>query len=193
MQDGEEKGTSTDVIQSFNLLLIKVEASVRYHARRQRFFDTFNNTTLFVVLVANTAAFADVFRQVTAASGLLVTVLVALILVTRVSERARDHNDLRRRFIELLQRITESRRQNDPSVLDSLDAARLEIKIDEPPINMIVYALCHNEVIKATVDSQETERSYLNVRFYHRVLGLFTRAFDDSLKWRPYRGPSSDR
>ena len=171
-----------ELAKGFHDLRFDVDVSERYHSRRRGFFDFINNFTLFVVLIANTAAFADVFPMIPLPeTSLLTTVLVAITLVGRVSSRARDHDDLRRRFIELLQSMTKGREHMNKEMLAAWEAKRLEIEIGEPPINRVVHALCYNDVVKS-LSMDESKKKYVKVRLHHRLFGSLTRVFDDRFK-----------
>ena len=171
---------------SADSLRFHVDVSVRYHTRRRRFFDSLNNTVLFAVLVFNTAAFANVIPIISSIalelSSLFTTILVAMTLVGRMSGKARDHEDLRRSFIKLQQEMELKRDQTDHGMIASWESKRLEIEIDEPPINRVVHALCYNEAVRSLEKIRESDKAFVRVGFHHRVFGWFTRAFDDSLK-----------
>ena len=177
---------------AFDDLMFHVRCSVKYHAERRRFYENVNNLVLFLALVLNTATIAsvlDLFGQKIDGSGMwiglipsvVVTVLIGLTLVGRVGTKANDHNDLKRRFIRLQQQMEQHVALVDDEALAAWKAERLDIEMDEPPINRVVHAKCYNEVVKSLTTLSDVEKAYVKLEWKHRLFGWFTRAFDGSL------------
>lgn len=106
-------------MEQFNDLLFHVHCSIKYHARRRRLFENINNVALFVAFLFSTATMSSLLDAPTDASlprmllsdlpAVATSVLIGLSLVGRVSTKANDHNDLKRRFIKLQQRMERER------------------------------------------------------------------------------------
>ena len=126
--------------------LFGVRRSVRYHRHRQAFFDALNDAALFVTAVAGSAACAAAFATLgwTAAAAAVAALASAFNLVIAPSRRARRHDDLARRFIELEQSAV----QPGASASD-VEQRRLTIEQDEPPVYRVLDTICHNEVMRS--------------------------------------------
>lgn len=136
-----------------------VQRSVRYHARRQSFFDLWRRWTSFMsLLLGSTAAAAvmgEIGHHVALSTAFAVAVLSAFDLVVGTAESARKHNDLRRRFVALESRIL-ANEEPDASTVSEWCAERLAIESDEPPTYIALNMLCENEQAIAT----DTDRRY---------------------------------
>lgn len=171
----------------FEDLMFHVRCSVKYHAERRRFYENVNNFVLFLALVLNTATIASLLDFFSNAwlgfiPSIAVMVLIGLSLVGRVSSKANDHNDLKRRFIRLQQQMERHAASSmDDGKLASWRAERLDIEMDEPPINRVVHAKCYNEVVKSVTTLSDAQKAYVKLRWKHRLFGWLTRAFDGSL------------
>ncbi len=132
--------------------LFDVRLSIRYHDRRQGFFDAVLKLSMFVTIVFNSSAVGLLLSQVddlwTVLTMLIGTVMLAASLAYGVRSKSSLHEDLRRRFIELEQEI-----RNRPPDADTATWAQIErlaIEADEPSASMAtVIAICHNEESKA--------------------------------------------
>lgn len=130
-----------------------VQRSVRYHARRQIFFDRWRRVTSFLSLLLGSAAAAAVMGQighhVALGMGFAVAILSAFDLVVNTAEMARKHAELGRRFIKLEASILAD---EDPSkeTVNAWCGERLDIESDEPPTYKALNLLCENEQAIAT-------------------------------------------
>lgn len=177
------------VPSEFNDLMFHVRCSVKYHAERRRFYENVSNFVLFFALVCNTATMASLLdflggqQDGVAWVGFVPSIAVMLALgfglVLRVSSKANDHNDLKRRFIRLQQDM--ERHGSEEGRLASWKAERLDIEMDEPPINRVVQAKCYNEVVKSLTTLSDAQKAYVKLHWKHRLFGWCTRAFDGSL------------
>lgn len=130
-----------------------VQRSVRYHARRQTFFDRWRRLTSFTSLLLGSGAAAAVMGQIghNVALGMAfaVAVLSAFDLVIDTAGMTRKHADLGRRFIKLEAKILAD---EDPSyeTVTAWCGERLDIESDEPPTYKALNLLCENEQAIAT-------------------------------------------
>jgi hypothetical protein len=135
-------------ITTIETLLFNVRLSIRYHNRRRSFFDTVNLAASFIAVVFGSAAIAALWSKwpdgaVYAAA--LVSLVSGANLVLRSSERARQHHELARRFIELEQKVLPA----SEGEFFELYKQKLQIESDEPPGLGVLMIVCHNEQISA--------------------------------------------
>jgi hypothetical protein len=157
-------------------LLFHVRRSRRYHDSRRGFLEGFQNFKNLASVILGSAAVVKLF---TTAGGLFLTIaalivgiLSAIDLVYKSSTKARDHSDLRRRFIELEEEILGV---HDPTreQIHAWEQKRLVIEASEPPILKVLDAICHNQQLLA----DGYERAYfLKIgkvqRFFAQVITL---------------------
>ena len=161
-------------------LLFDVRRSVRYHDRRQRFYQNVQNFAVFVVLLfsmATVATFGTVIGQVLPVwvkllPAVLTSVLMGLTLVYRIGEKAWLHADLKRRFIELEQHLEQSHATCNGQLIPEVTKKRLEIETTEPPVLRVLDVLCHNELMRAMGYPRE---NLVPIGFWQR---LFAPLFD---------------
>ncbi|NBC32480.1 MAG: hypothetical protein GVY13_07365 [Alphaproteobacteria bacterium] len=142
-----------------------IEKSMRYLQRRRDFFDRMHKLFLLLIILSGTASFASFFGS-GAAWGLVTALLAATDLVFGLSDRARDHEFLRRRFAQLAGRL---RATSDPTEADIHEwtRERIEIETDEPPTMWALEASCYNEVVHAW--GRETDWGVVPLRWHHRL------------------------
>lgn len=173
-----------------------VRRSIKYHSHRQRFFENALNVSLFlafgsgpvVVLLAVTAdADADAASNVEwlrYVPAIFTSVFTGAALVAKVGVKANLHGELKIEFIRLQQDMERRRLDaQDENAVADWTAQRLGIETREPPINRVVDGLSHNEVLHSMGEKDDTQ--YIRVLVWHRLVGSFTRYFDNGL--RPYR------
>ena len=135
-------------------VLFHVRLSIRYHERRQGFFDGFLKLSIFVTLVLNSSAVGLMLSQVEELWTILVmltgTVMLAGSLAYGVRSKSAQHGDLRRRFIELEQDIRSNKPSDETEQMEWAQVKRLAIEADEPSSTMrTVEAICHNDESQA--------------------------------------------
>lgn len=130
-------------------LLFGVRRSVRYHRRRQRFFDRAHHLVQAATLVASSAAVVSLLGAWgwTAVAAAVAAGGAAAAVVVGPDRRAREHDGLAREFIALEREMALA--ECDPERLAEWQAKRLEIEAAEPPILRVLDALCHDELIRA--------------------------------------------
>ena len=133
-------------------LLFGVRRSVRYHMRRQRFFDRLDRVGALASLVAGSSTIvtllASVDHRLVLAAAAATALAGASAVIFTPGLRARQHNDLAREFLGLERDMV---RAGDATSgrLAELTARRLEIEATEPPILRVLDAMCHNELLTA--------------------------------------------
>jgi hypothetical protein len=147
---------------AYHELLFGIRRSVRYHASRRRFLDQLHKLSNFLTLLSGTGIFISVLSNLnqlwmTSAAFLIIT-LSLIDLVIDAPGKARLHNDLERRFLEL-EKCTISNKNPTQDDIISFESSRLEIEADEPPILKVLDIICHNELSRAL--------GYDKSNFYH--------------------------
>ena len=171
----------------YHNLMFGVRRSVKYHTYRQRFFENVLNLSLFMALASGPAlvflATADPLDNgwIKYAPAIITSVFTGVALVARVGTKATHHCQLKIDFIRLRQDMERQRgKANDEEAVAEWTARRLGIEEGEPPINRVVDGLCHNELVQA-MDIDDTTQ-YVRVLVWHRLVGPFTRYFDNGLR-----------
>ena len=143
--------------EEFRKLLFGVRRSVRYHARRRRFYERIHDWVLFVAVSSGSATVVAFGSELTArlpdwvkmAVPAVVTVAALADLVVGSMRKASLHSDLGRRFIALERRLVAAGSSPSEPALVEATQERLAIESDEPPALRVLDTLCHNELLRA--------------------------------------------
>ena len=119
---------------------------------------------MLLVVVLGTSSFANVFGQ-PAMLGLFAAILAALDLVIGFSMRARDHEMLYVRFMDLMAKA-ESVSEPKKEDLESWTEQRHLIEKDEPPHYQMLNLACYNEVVTARGLGYENT---IHLNWWHRT------------------------
>ena len=136
-------------------LLFGIRRSVRYHSRRQQFYEQFHQLVIFTSVLLGSATIGifagslapDWPLYIKLLPAVLVTVLSAADLVIGTIQKAWKHANLCRQFIELEQELEHI--DIDDNVIAVVTKKRLSIEMTEPPILKVLDTLCHNELLRA--------------------------------------------
>lgn len=163
----------SDISQVWKRLVTDVQRSVRYHIRRERFFDRwekFITASNFILSSTAVAALMSelVSRTVPVVAGAAIAVASVVDLVVGTSQMARRHSELARRFIALERSLRS--RAVDETAISEATSERLRIEEDEPPTLRVVDLLCHNEMVK--VLGGERDQMY-KISKWKKILGSF--------------------
>lgn len=156
-------------------LLFSVRRSVRYHARRERFFDGVHDLGALAAAIFGSAAVASLLGQLdpalVTATVTVTAVAGACELVFRTTKKARLHNDLAREFIALEKDIVLAGEDLPEARLRELQARRLDVEAREPPALRVLDAMCHDELVTALgiEDSERANPTWLQRRFANVV------------------------
>ena len=164
-------------------LLFGVRRSIRYNARRRRFFDFLHRFTNAIGVIFGSATFFTLLNKTDplypTVAAAFVTVFSTIDLVIGTATKARLHDDLCRQFIELERQMELAARPIDAQSLAKFTARRLEIEADEPPVHRVLDMMCHNELVRA----MGYKRSELaRILFYQRWLAHFFDVQDHNIK-----------
>lgn len=141
---------TADLADRWWATLFSVRRSIRYHQRRRAFYDRLDQLSNMLSLIFGSAAIYGVLednaKNVALLASATVTVVSSINLVVGSAQRGRAHADLMRKYVELEKRMlgheTEER-------LLEIDAGRLSIEAEEPPVMHVLNAICHNETMRA--------------------------------------------
>lgn len=127
-----------------------VRRSVRYHMCRRRTYERFDKITNMLSVIFGSAAVYGVLETNSKSWALgaaaVVTITSSINLVIGSSQRAREHGDLARRFIELEKRLLG---EPNAEVLYQVKQERLTIEAEEPPVLQILDCMCYNDQLRA--------------------------------------------
>ena len=162
--------------EGFHNLLFNVDCSVRYHSRRRQFFENLQQSTLFLAFLLTSGAMTALFAKIdwpvlTYGAPIVTTVILGVALVVRAGAKANDHNDLKRRFINLQRQMESERNSFTPESVDAWAAERLAIEADEPPINRVIHALVYNELVKSKPARKLPKPRYVQLKSRHKWWG----------------------
>ena len=162
--------SDTEVAGEWHGLLFSVQRSVRYHSRRTGFFDLLHRSTNAIGVIFGSAVFVTLLNNMsvlyTTIAAALVTVFSTLDLVIGTTARARLHDDLCRRFINLERQMESAVKPISAQILAQSKDARLAIELYEPPVCHVLNILCHNELVIATRGYKQKDLA--PVRWYDR-------------------------
>lgn len=144
-------------MNDYKALLMDVQRSIRYHDRRQGFYQAILGVSQFIILMFGTATVATFGAKlgegwpewVRLAPSVLASALVAAMLVFRFGDKAWLHMDLKRDFIRLEQRLELMRHDHAPEQVSQVQADRLAIEVREPKVLRVLDTICHNDVMRA--------------------------------------------
>lgn len=166
--------SSEPISDTWYSLLFGVRRSIRYHMRRVRFFDQWNMLTNALALLFGSATILALMGGKDSRWAVLAAAIVSLFSVLNLllgsTRRAREHNDLARRFLALEKEMIQVRQPLSEADLSSYQARRLDIEADEPPILRVLDILCHNEQALAEGHPREV---FVPVKWYQRWCAQF--------------------
>jgi hypothetical protein len=156
-QEGQELSGSVANTSAVDRISISCFTNAQYHAAREAFLDTVHRWFMFGVVALGAAALIDIFPEekkswLRALCSAGAALLAALDLTFDLSNRARMHSLMKRRYFELLADVREEKK--------TPDEARVCIErysCDEEPQYRILYLLCWNNAL-SSVYGDKAER-----------------------------------
>jgi uncharacterized membrane protein YuzA (DUF378 family) len=125
-----------------------VSRSMRYHAKRRRFFETCLQIVRVIIAVAGAGTVAAVFgdsARITVVFGIIVGVAAAVDLVFEFARRAMNYDHLYRCFAGLSAEIAEADQASEPQC-KKLSAKKRHIEMEEPTALDVLNVISSNEV-----------------------------------------------
>jgi hypothetical protein len=154
--------------------------NAQYHASREAFLDTIHRWFMFFVIACGGAAITDILPKLTSADAKLTTdllvaagaVLAALDLTFDLSNRARAHAMMKRRYFELLADL-----RDEHKTPEHVKVCIERFSADEEPQFRVLFLACWNAAQETVYGSSR-----------HRYdIGFFSNLFKN---W--WRRPASD-
>lgn len=118
----------------------------RYHADREAWFDWCHRILMFGVILGGSSALLDIWPWAKAGAALSAVALSTLDLVFNLSDRARNHSYLRKRYFAVAADL-EGRRAS----ASKAQADMMLLAADEEPPYYAVHALAENWAIQAVL------------------------------------------
>jgi len=154
-------------------VLRRVEISVCYHRKRERFFEFLDRGVKAIAIIGSSIAFADLLRVV--GGGLALKICAATVAVTTTislvfgfAERARQHSEIARAFLELeAQIVARGERSFDENDLDLWEARVRTLEASEPAALNALVVVCQNEIAIAAGNIPT------HIPWYQRLLAHF--------------------
>lgn len=143
-------------------LLFGVRRSIRYHSRRQGFYESVDRWTSFALLLLGSGSVALVLKDHDTGAllvGFAVAVLSGLKLVFGLGLKAAQHAQFVRDFTTIETKLVAD--SSEETILEA-HSARLNVEAAEPPILRVLDALCHNELLRAMGINDPKERVRLS-------------------------------
>lgn len=140
----------TDIDNRLDQTLYRIEYSIRYHQRRESFFDWWDKFAKAIAVLGGAATVVSVVHvdAIRLAIAAAITVTSTLSLVFGFSQKARQHFDLRKRYGQLEAEVLES------DIVDSVLLSKWNGKIalieaDEPPPLAALVQISQNDVTRS--------------------------------------------
>lgn len=143
---GRTSDEEREIESSFIKLEFGVRKSIRYHAKRKRFFENWHNFINALIILAGSSAFVALLSS-TGTIALWLTAIVStcavIDLIGDLTKKGILHGELKQRFSALLKEICLSRKTAED--LQKLSVERILIESDEPTCMSLLDKHCHNE------------------------------------------------
>ena len=158
-------------------LLFGIRRSFCYHNRRQRFYELWSSTTIFVKKLGVPSAAGIFLLDLPESWNWLPIEVLAIVVVfdavgaaVRTERRANAHADLARQFIALGKRFAYNRNLEDREFAEVTNE-RLVIELSEPPSLVLLDVMCHFELLRVLGESREHPHIPWWRRFLANVMG----------------------
>ncbi len=172
--DAEPVSTAAAAGKKLNDFRVNALMNARYHSVREGFLDKVHRTLIFGVIVTGAAPFAALLAElglapwIIAVCALSATVLGALDLAFDLSNRARAHSMMKRRYFELLADVDEGKKE-----LPEAEACLHRYSADEEQAYQALLTLSWNAAQEMVYG--DTARERYRVPWIHRLLRNFWR------------------
>lgn len=152
-------------------ILYRIELSVLYHQKRERFFEVCDKLAKAVAVIGGSAAFASFAGENGVKTiAAIITVSSTIALVFSLSDRSRRHAGLSRDFRQLESEIVgRGERDFTEDDIKTWDAKTRLLETDEPAALSALVTLCQNELAIATGNAGRVVR----VPLHQRLLAHF--------------------
>ena len=186
MRNASKETDTPETKDIYRDLLFDVRRSVRYHIRRQKFFQNFHRIVLFSSLILGSWTLAALAEAVGTSWPLwlkvfpaaTVSVLAGIDLVARSTEKSWQHSNLARQFIKLERRMVSGSADLNEELIRGLKGKRLKIEAAEPPVLRVLDTLCYNEMKRAMGYKKD---EMIKVSIFQRLCAPFFDLFESTI------------
>ena len=144
------------------VLLFCVRRSIRYHSKRQAFYERLDRLSDFTLLLLGSGTVVLVLQEypgMAVAAGFCVAFISSLRHVYSYGAKAGLHSRFVRDFTQLEKRL---RADDSIDTVAAVEEERLEIESAEPPVMRALDVICHNELLVAMeIDSDEQRQTVI--------------------------------
>ena len=166
-------------MEQYDNLLFNLHRSVRYHSRRQGFFQTCHSLVMALALLGSSATMATFGAELGAGwplwakllPSVIVMMLVTIDLVIGFAEKAARYGDWMRRFIQLERQLEMIRGKATDDDVARIKDGMLAIEEGEPKVLRVLNAICYNETVMAL--GYKDKDQYKNISTVQRLLAQF--------------------
>lgn len=148
-----------------------IQRNVRYNLRRAAFFQRWSRFTSFVGVFLGSASAATFISTlpvwISVACGMTVAFFSAIELVVGTSQRFALHCDIRKRYLELDERLQAESRPSEKMIREAWSAIR-RIEADEPPHMDALELMVRNDVLSSMYDPQTLAEHFIPLPWYVR-------------------------
>lgn len=149
-----------------------IRAAIRYHMRRQGFFERWHRVTGVLSLIFSSAAVVSFVGGPTTHYATIMAAIVAITqaidLMFETQKRATLHADLRRRYVLLEPDLLASSKLTEPQYA-KIKRKIASIEIDEPPLRETLIALAQNEAAEVSGYTREDNpASFTELNWWQR-------------------------
>ncbi|GJL42318.1 MULTISPECIES: hypothetical protein [Enterobacter cloacae complex] len=162
--------------EEFEAILFNIRKSARYHRKRQSFFSFLDSSCNFISLIFGSSLIYGVLTPHALdkwlfISAITITFVSASNLIGRFSQKARDHSDFAKQFINLecdmIEVDKESLRADQVS---KFEKQKLRIEANEMPTLCIMDLICFNEVARLI---ECDPKEFIRIHWYQRLFSPF--------------------
>ena len=143
-------------------MLFAIRRSIRYHSRRQAFYESADIWTPFILVILGTASVVLALQGhggLLLLAGALAALISAPKLVFAVGQKASRHALLVRDFTWIERKLVGDK---SAEAVKSAPLERLEIEATGPPVLRVLDVICHNELLRAMGYDDPSERVKLS-------------------------------
>ena len=149
----------TQTHRSFFQNLFGVRRSIRYHERRQSFFETSETLCTWAQITCGTTGLGTLIAKEGVLGASLLAVMLAGLALNRAAklgQKAERHSNFRQQFVELESAMLAYEGQRDITERKELEFRKLRRKIEgrEPTKLRVVDVLAHNDLVASNIDYQ---------------------------------------
>ena len=152
-------------------LLFDVRRSIRYHSKRQAFYERLDRLSDFALLLLGSGTVVLVLQaypKLAVAAGFCVAFISGLRHVYSYGLKAGLHARFVRDFTQLEKRLCSD---DSDETVDAVTQERLDLEATEPPVMRVLDTICHNDLLVAMGLDSEDQRVHLS--WFQRLTANF--------------------